>query len=430
MSQYFNTFILIEGFFIAFLSSCFIYLDLLPIRTQALQTLLAVLFFYLLLKASARVWFWSGFFIGIFWFWWIALSFIHYQMSWAMPFAILAIGLVYGMLFWLIAKIAFSVKRLAPHSGQTHGSVPTLFALSIKSLGLLTLSYIHPLGFDWFKPELVFIHSYLGVHKWQFALILLSIVLSLWRKKLYYLLLALLAFSSFKPMKYPTSPLALVATHISIEEKWDTALHPKQFAQAMNSIDRAIEQNKTLVILPESIFPVFLNRQPTLIEALKKRAKKINIVTGALYWDGESPKNSTYIFTRDGNVTIANKVVLVPFGERNPLPDFLSHWVNKIFYDDAVDYTADKHVTDYTIDGITYRNAICFEATSEKLYEGNPKQMIVLSNNGWFTPSTEPTLQKLLLQYYSRKYGTTIYHAVNMSPSYIIMQGQVTQEKQ
>ena len=112
------------------------------------------------------------------------------------------------------------------------------------------------------------------------------------------------------------------------------------------------------------------------------------------------------------------------------MPDFLSHWVNKIFYDDAVDYTADKHVTDYTIDGITYRNAICFEATSEKLYEGNPKQMIVLSNNGWFTPSTEPTLQKLLLQYYSRKYGTTIYHAVNMSPSYIIMQGQVTQEKQ
>jgi len=77
MSQYFNTFILTEGFFIALLGSGFIYLDLLPTKTHALQTLLAILFLYWLLKASVRVWFWSGFFIGIFWFWWIALSFIH-----------------------------------------------------------------------------------------------------------------------------------------------------------------------------------------------------------------------------------------------------------------------------------------------------------------------------------------------------------------
>ena len=66
----------------------------------------------------------------------------------------------------------------------------------------------------------------------------------------------------------------------------------------------------------------------------------------------------------------------------------------------------------------------------KKLYEKNaqgehPKQMIVLSNNGWFTPSIEPTLQRLLLQYYSKKYGTSIYHSVNMSPSYMIYKGQI-----
>jgi apolipoprotein N-acyltransferase len=123
-------------------------------------------------------------------------------------------------------------------------------------------------------------------------------------------------------------------------------------------------------------------------------------------------------------------VVLVPFGESNPLPDFLSDWVNKVFYDGAVDYKASPHTTDYLIDGVRYRNAICFEATSEILYSkdanGNrPQNMIVLSNNGWFTPSTEPTLQKLLLQYYSKKYGTTIYHAVNMSESYVVKEGLV-----
>jgi len=150
---------------------------------------------------------------------------------------------------------------------------------------------------------------------------------------------------------------------------------------------------------------------------------------GALYWDGRTPRNSTYVFTK-GHVSIANKVLLVPFGEANPLPDFLSDWVNEVFYDGAVDYKADSEVTDYEIDGTIYRNAICFEATSEKLYVTNkngnyPPYMIVLSNNGWFTPSIEPSLQKLLLQYYSKKYGTTIYHAVNMSNSYIIQKGRV-----
>ncbi|MCF6254557.1 MAG: DUF5718 family protein [Thiomicrorhabdus sp.] len=55
----------------------------------------------------------------------------------------------------------------------------------------------------------------------------------------------------------------------------------------------------------------------------------------------------------------------------------------------------------------------------------HPKQMIVLSNNGWFTPSIEPTLQKLLLIYYNKKYDTTIYHSVNMSPSFVIQKGKV-----
>ncbi|HSR74910.1 MAG TPA: hypothetical protein VLL31_08725, partial [Sulfurovum sp.] len=164
-------------------------------------------------------------------------------------------------------------------------------------------------------------------------------------------------------------------------------------------------------------------RSPKLIKRLQEKAKRISIVTGGLYWDGKTPRNTTYIFT-DNKISIANKVVLVPFGESNPLPDFFSDWVNEVFYDGAVDYVASRDVIDYSIDGEVYRNAICFEATSERLYEGSPKKMIVLSNNGWFTPSIEPTLQKLLLKYYSKKYGTTIYHSVNMSGSYIIQNGK------
>ena len=121
---------------------------------------------------------------------------------------------------------------------------------------------------------------------------------------------------------------------------------------------------------------------------------------------------------------IIDKAVLVPFGERNPLPDWMSDIVNKIFYDGAVDYQASGKIGDYTLNGKKYRNAICYEACSEQLYKGKPERMIAMSNNGWFTPSMEPTEQRLLLQYYSRKYGTMILHSINMSPSYIIKNGQ------
>jgi len=409
---------LTKGFFIALLSAGFIYLNHWGFGAPLLYTILGVWTLYLLLGAEKLVWFIAGAFIGLFWFWWITLSLNHYGMAWAVPLVALVIAFIYGALFWLFAWMS---EKLSSKS-----TFPSVF---FKAFFLFIFSYIHPLGFDWFKPELMFVESYLGIQKWQFALVLLGCSLSIWKKQWGYLLLIILAYqpplseNTLVAEMKQTQDIALITTHTSVEDKWNERLHPAQFQNIFNHIDQAIEAKKTLVILPESVFPLFLNRSQTLINRLQEKAKHISIVTGALYWDGKTPRNSTYIFT--GNtITVANKVVLVPFGESNPLPDFLSHWVNSIFYDGAVDYKASSQVIDYVIDGVTYRNAICFEATSEKLYEGNPKNMIVLSNNGWFTPSTEPTLQKLLLQYYSKKYSTTIYHAVNSSASYVIQNGR------
>lgn len=421
MSQYFSTITVIRGFFVATLGSAFIYLNYFELSYPLLNTFLGLASFYLLLKSETKVWFYAGAFFGLLWFWWIALSLIHYDMVWAAPIEVSIIMLTYGILFFFISYSSNKIASLwATHYG--------LLALILKAIGLLTLSYIHPFSFDWFKPELMFVESYLGIEKWQFAMVLLGIILSLWQKKFLYLLVILIAYTPLPSMTPETNQdITLITTHTSVHDKWDSALHTKQFKALFKQIDHAIDAGKKLVILPESVFPVFINRDQTLLQKLQEKAKHISIVTGGLYWDGKTPRNSTYIFT-NGKVSIANKVLLVPFGESNPLPDFLSDWVNEVFYDGAVDYKASDKVTDYQIDGITYRNAICFEATSEKLYEKDkegkrPKNMIVLSNNGWFHPSIEPHLQKLLLQYYSRKYGTTIYHAVNMSESYVLSDG-------
>ncbi|UPT77853.1 apolipoprotein N-acyltransferase [Sulfurovum sp. XGS-02] len=418
ISQYSSTFELTKGFFIALLSSGFIYLNHWGFSHPIVNTILGITTLYLLLQEEKKVWFFSGAFIGLFWFWWIALSLQHYGMVWAVPIEIVIIMLSYGVLFWLLAWISEKIALLLQNSG-------TLLPLLFKASALFILSYIHPFSFDWFKPELMFVESYLGIDKWQYAIILSAIVLSLWKQQLLYVSLVVFAYQTHLPTDTKSDDnIRLVTTYTAVEEKWDETLHAAQFENLFKQIDQAIKENKTLVILPESVFPIFLNRSK-LLERLQEKAKKVSIVTGGLYWDGKTPRNSTYIFTNN-KISVANKVVLVPFGESNPLPDFLSDWVNKIFYDGAVDYVASPNVVDYQIDGKIYRNAICFEATTERLYEGEPKHMIALSNNGWFTPSIEPTLQKLLLQYYSKKYGTTIYHSVNMSESYVVKNGKIT----
>ena len=426
ISEYFTINNITRGFFIALLSAAAMYLDWFGWVNYLLNTILGLATFYFLLQSNKKIWFWFGFFMAVLWFWWISMSFANYGFAWAIPIGVLITATVFGFIFLISAKLAeFFGSKFNMSNGQPQGVVPT--ELAIRVVALLVLSYVHPFGFDWFKPELVFTNSYIGIEKWQFALVLVAIALTQYKKQLLFLFLILGAYpyaSHFQTVEALKKNVALTNFHINVVDKWKPELQQKHIGMIFQEIDKAIREKKSLVILPESIFALFLNRQPLLMEALIKRSNKINIVLGALYIDNHVPRNSAYIFSK-GEYSVANKVVLVPFGEANPLPAFMGKWINALFFDGAPDYVAAKTPTDYNFDGTTYRNAICYEACSEPLYVGSPKNMIVVSNNGWVTPSIEPTQQKILLQYYSKKYGTTIYHSINMSNSYIVQNGKV-----
>lgn len=404
------------------------YLDWLGLVNYFINTLLGLSALYLLLITNKKVWVWTGFGIGLFWFWWIGISFKNYDMAWAIPFPIIGLGLIYMIVFWgTLSLVEFFGRFLPMKQRQRRGYESTGFEMVAKALILLLLSYLHPFGFDWFKPELMLTNSYLGIEKWQFALVLLALILSHYKKQLLYLFIIVFAYpfgAHFQETTTINPKITLHNTYTSVKDKWNDDLKSQHVNDVFTAIQEAIDQKQTVIVFPESIFALFVNMQPKIMENLLYYSNDIVIVVGGLYWDKDIPRNSTYIF-QQGSYQIANKVKLVPFGEENPLPSWMGKWLNKIFFDGAPDYVASADFTDYVIDGVTYRNAICFEATSEKLYEGVPKNMIVLSNSGWFTPSIEPTQQKILLQYYSKKYGTTIYHAVNMSDSYIIHHGEV-----
>jgi len=102
--QYFSTFTVIRGLTISVLSSAFIYLDFWGLSYPLLNTILALATLYLLLQEDKQVWFFTGLFIGFFWFWWIALSLQHYGMPWAVPIEIIIIMLSTLHFFGLLPK--------------------------------------------------------------------------------------------------------------------------------------------------------------------------------------------------------------------------------------------------------------------------------------------------------------------------------------
>jgi len=273
------------------------------------------------------------------------------------------------------------------------------------------------------QPELIFIESYIGFEKWQFALTLAIIAsiswFSQWKKLLPLLLLPIVIQTSYTPPKTPHLRIKLISTDISQSIKWQPE-QQEYFGQAnLAMIFEAIDNRYDVIILPEAAFALYMNQYPYLIETLKELSNHITIVTGTLHEEKGLHYNVSYFFDH-GKIIIAKKMILVPFGEYVPLPSFLKTWVNREVFGGALDFVTANKPTDFVIKGITFRNAICYEATRSEFYTPEIRYFIAMSNNGWFTPSIEPTLQNLLIRFYARKNHSMVFHSANSQGTSVI----------
>jgi apolipoprotein N-acyltransferase len=402
LSDYFTISYIIKAFVIAFSLSIFIYLEYFHINSKLLNSIFAILGFYLLLRAQKYELFWSGFFIGVFWFYWISLSFRYYHLSYLIPLVIIGIAFIYAIIFRIIA-------------------IPK--NIFVRSILFFSLSFLSPLGFNWLKLELSLINSYFNTGIIFYAIFLIGIIVLI-KFPLKYKAFSIVFFAiclyqpTHNDSKIPLH-IKIIETNTNQDKKWDKKYENKLIAENFTYIINAISKKYDLVILPESSYPQYLNLHIDEIKALKKLSFKIDIITGGLTYKNNKIYNSSYFF-QNGKMQIAHKVILVPFGEEIPLPSFLSKFVNKVFFNSASDYARAKKTQNFDIKGIKFRSAICFEATTDKLFENAPKQMIAISNNAWFKPSIEPTLQHLLLRFYAKRYDTTIYHVANGGISGVI----------
>lgn len=400
-TSHFSTRLLISAFTTALLLSAWIYLAWGGIRSIWIEGVLAVVGLWLWLGLGGRGGLVAGFFVGVFWFWWVSLSFRYFGITWAMPFGIVGIGLIYGVIFWAIGRLKLPFKALAIGLG---------------------VGAIWPFGFNWLQPELLID----GMTTLHFLLMLTLLTIGRYfvnnRSVMITSFLAALACAW-----WPTStssplapfPIQTIQTNWDQEILWSPEYQEKIAAASLASIEKAAASGARVVVLPESAFPFFLESSPERIALLQAQSKQIAIIAGSIRHEHNAIYNTAYLFDK-GVMRRMDKVIPVPFGEATPLPSFLTDWLNHLIFNGAQDYAKADHPSDFTIDGVTFRSAICFEATRPELYEAAPAFMIAISNNGWFTPSPEAVIQERLLRYFARTHKITIYHATNQSPAGII----------
>jgi apolipoprotein N-acyltransferase len=401
--DYSNKNFIIKGLISSILLSCFIYLSYFNIENKFLNTVLALFAIYFLLIIPKKALFVSGFLTGILWCNWMAVSLQYYDLVYLTPVILIFIGTVFGLIFYLFALYD---------------------RLTFRILAIFAFTFFAPFGFNWMKFELLFIDSYIGTEKIDLFLVLVAFYFVIKLKRFKILAIIPLLFTLYFPkglyIENPNAKIYMPQMNVNQDLRWDKKYKSTLDEQNFDEINNGINLKKDLVVLPETAFTTVLNRNSALLERLKELSFKIDIITGALYVEDNQIYNASYHFSK-GEIQIAKKVVLVPFGEEIPFPKFLVDYINKIFYNGAQDYSKASEPTDFVIKGEKFRNAICYEATTDKIFENlvDTKYMIVISNNAWFIPSIEPTLQHLLLKYYSRKYDMNIFHVVNGSPNRI-----------
>ena len=398
-----NLLTVLLGILTALLFSAFIYFEEYGLTNSLINTvfgLSAIALFLYIPKRSVLI---AGFLIGLLWFYWIGYSFEYQGVGYMTPIITFGFAIIYMLFF---------------------GTLALSDRVYIRAVLLFGLSFFEPFDYNWLQIELLFVDSYIGVFKYQLALTLLALTLPSFIKKssLKYLPLMIIIFAiNFNPppQKELDLKIKLVATDIKQEIKWKKDSLKPTLKMIFQEIKSAHSQGYNIVVLPESVFPLYMNKNPLLIKELLKLSDNIAIVVGALLSEDGHHYNVTYMFHK-GKYNIAKKMVLVPFGEYIPLPRFAQKIINDTFFSGASDFIGAEKPTDFTINGIKFRNAICYEATCAEIYEGEVDYVIAMSNNAWFSPSIEPTLQKLLMRYYARKNGVTIYHSANWSGTGVI----------
>jgi len=342
----------------------------------------------------------SGFFIvGIYW------IYICLQQFGGMP-SFLALGSTLSLCLFL--ALFFLPFSLFSQYKNTLLFIPAFFTL-IELLRSVIFT-----GFPWLSlgytqvphSPLVGFLPILGIHGISFLVVLSSVLIfQLFRKnsnKLYLIIVFILIWGGgqflkkiewSKPLGESVST-SLIQGNISQDKKWDSDMVDESLDRYQKLI---LENNASLIILPETSIPIEANKIP------KKFIKKLkdhiahndgHIIYGAIESNMGRYYNSALLIGQNSK-QIYRKNHLVPFGEFIPFEKYLGYvyqnWLNIPFTN--LSRGKQKSIALFKIKDLNYAINICYEDVFgneiawHNKYTSEPNVLVNISNDAWYGKS-------------------------------------------
>ncbi len=230
----------------------------------------------------------------------------------------------------------------------------------------------------------------------------------------------------------------IVQTDYNQRDKWKTNKKNEIIVKVLKLLEKSIQDDSEMTVLPEAAFPVFIENEKNLFEYLKDLSKIKPILLGSLRVsrDNESKKfyNSVY-FIQDGKYYTYDKRHLVPFGEYFPLGSLLKP-VSYYFFGSADDFLpGESHPVFNTKYDFTISPLICYESGYTDLIpseNGKIADVIaVLTNDSWFGLSRGKNQHLALSIIRAVEYGKPVIRASQSGISACIdSKGQIISKKE
>lgn len=229
-------------------------------------------------------------------------------------------------------------------------------------------------------------------------------------------------FSGFILSKLPTGAgntvsFTIVQPSYSQEIKWVPEYRDEIVNTVLEMTEKAMKMPGEIVVLPESVFPVFTETDQELYNKLKDLSHKKPIIFGSIRHDNSTSSftyyNSVY-YLHNAKKKVYDKMHLVPFGEYFPFKTLFKP-ISYYFFGDAEDFSRGNTVTVFDYNGYKLSPLLCYEGAFthlvKKVKDNGADVVILLTNDSWFGQSIGRYQHLAIDEIRSIEYGSPIVRA-------------------
>lgn len=225
---------------------------------------------------------------------------------------------------------------------------------------------------------------------------------------------------------------AVIQGNISSTEKWGFDWYERTEEKYIGLIEKAAADGAELVVIPETVFPVYIENNAKIRNLLSETAKKnsVTILVGTMTKDeNECQRNIIVAVTPDGEFHMENyysKRHLVPFGEYVPWRDLFTAIYPPLSDIGMLDndFTPGEDPAVFDTGEYKIGSAICFDSIFAELIRGSVNDgaelIAIETNDSWFSDSAAVYMHEAQAKLRAVEAGRYVLRAANTGISVII----------